>query len=698
VNAAHFTVHFSRLIYLPIHSLNRLTGQLMKSCIIVLAALLLAAAALAQPAPTPLWNVLIGGPNPDGAASVSQALDGGFYVAGVSQSTTPGSTKDFFILRIETNGDTAWARLYGTTDQDSAASVQTTPDSGCIVAGTTFSSTGHRGLIMKIQSNGDTLWTRRIGNTPSTNTDIWSVRCTADGYVIAGGGPRPSSSYSDIFVAKLDLDGVPVWQRTYGGVSVEQAYNVEPTADGGFIVAGYTMSYGAGSRDGFLLKLAANGDSTWMRTYGGTGSDEIRDVHQVGSGGYVLCGSVDLFNSGSSDMLLSRTDANGSVIWSRTFGSIYSDGAISVAQCNDAGFVMVGYVGSTANNLDARIVRTNSSGDSLWIYSYGGNSYDIFNCVRVTQDGGMIIAGVTNSFGHGASDVVLIRMPGQSGVMGYVRDHLAGHQALPGVWVSAVGQPYRSITDMDGHFVVNLDAGTYSLITWGPCTERDTVRGVQIFADSLVLQDMEVGHPDEVVSESSLNLAAYNHEPTTGYLHIRNDGDGVLDYWLTAQTISPALPWLTLPQPTGSVLPQDSSLVPISAVADTDAGAYQYQGNITVRMNSCPDSVKQVLVLFEVLHNAVDPATLHPITYAFSSAPNPFNPSTTISYSLPREGVVTLKIYDVAGREVRTLVDGHVPAGAHHLTFDGAALPSGVYFARISTGDFHKTEKLLLLK
>jgi len=81
-----------------------------------------------------------------------------------------------------------------------------------------------------------------------------------------------------------------------------------------------------------------------------------------------------------------------------------------------------------------------------------------------------------------------------------------------------------------------------------------------------------------------------------------------------------------------------------------------------------------------------------------TAAPNPFNPSTELSYQLPAYSRVLLKIYDTAGREVRTLVDGWQKAGLHEVTFDASALPSGLYFARLTAGEFTAVEKLVLLK
>lgn len=149
----------------------------------------------------------------------------------------------------------------------------------------------------------------------------------------------------------------------------------------------------------------------------------------------------------------------------------------------------------------------------------------------------------------------------------------------------------------------------------------------------------------------------------------------------------------------GNVQPGDSFAVAVSIVPDTtDDGVYDYFGWLVVHMNSCPDSVQHVVVTATVL-DAGDPAgALLPDRYGLESYPNPFNAQAVLRYALPREGAITLTVYDVMGRQVAELARGVHPAGVHRVVWDASGFGSGVYFARLQTPEATLSRKLLLLK
>jgi hypothetical protein len=198
--------------------------------------------------------------------------------------------------------------------------------------------------------------------------------------------------------------------KTYGGTGYEGAYSVQRTSDGGYIVAGYTESFGAGSADIFLIKTDANWNISWAKTYGGTYWDVARSVQQTSDGGYIVAGWTRSFGAGYYDIFLIKTDANGNIIWAKAYGGTNNDTAYSVQQTSDGGYIVAGRTGSFgAGGLDIFLIKTDANGNIQWAKTYGGTDWDEAFSVQQTSDGGYIVAGTTWSFGAGWFDIFLIK-------------------------------------------------------------------------------------------------------------------------------------------------------------------------------------------------------------------------------------------------------------------------------------------------
>ncbi len=160
-------------------------------------------------------------------------------------------------------------------------------------------------------------WMRTYGGTASD--DAYFVRQTSDGgYIVAGQTPSFGAGDMDAWLLKLDGEGDIVWQKTYGGTDFDSAYSVQQTSDGGYIVGGQTRSFGAGDQDVWVLKLSANGDMTWQKTYGGTAFDFPNLVQQTSDGGFIVVGGTRSFGAGDQDAWVLKLDENGSVTWQKT--------------------------------------------------------------------------------------------------------------------------------------------------------------------------------------------------------------------------------------------------------------------------------------------------------------------------------------------------------------------------------------------
>jgi hypothetical protein len=299
-----------------------------------------------------------GGTSWDEAYSVQQTSDGGYVVAGWTWSFGAGAS-DIFLIKTDASGNIQWAKTYGVTDDDLAYSVQQTSDGGYIVAGRTW----------------------------SFGTDDW-----------------------DIFLIKTDANGNVQWAKTYGGTDYDWAYFVQQTSDDGYIVAGGTRSFGVDSVDIFLIKTDANGNVMWAKTYGITDDDLAYSVQQTSDGGYIVAGWTISFGAGSWNIFLIKTDANGNIIWAKTYGGISGYGAFSVQQTSDGGYIVAGLTASFgAGWEDIFLIKTDANGNVQWAKTYGGIDLDWAYSVQQTSDGGYILAGRTVSFGAGGSDIFLIK-------------------------------------------------------------------------------------------------------------------------------------------------------------------------------------------------------------------------------------------------------------------------------------------------
>jgi uncharacterized delta-60 repeat protein len=351
-----------------------------------------------------------GGPDWYAAYSVRQTTDGGYVVAGGKASLSTGY-EDIFLIKTDANGNRIWAKTYVGIYWDYASSVQQTSDGGYIVAGVTgsFGAGWDDIFLIKTDANGNVSWAKTYGGTDYDRA--YSVQQTSDGgYIVAGYTDSFGAGGWDIFLIKTDASGNISWAKTYGGTYSDRAYSVQQTSDGGYIVAGGTRSFGAGGWDIFLIKTDANGNISWAKTYGGTYDDYAYSVQQTSDGGYIVAGYTISFGAGNSDVFLIKTDANGNIIWAKTYGGIYTDSATSVQQTSDGGYIAAGYTESFgAGNGDFFLIKTDANGNISWAKTYGGTYDDYAYSVQQTSDGGYIVAGWTNSFGAGYFDIFLIK-------------------------------------------------------------------------------------------------------------------------------------------------------------------------------------------------------------------------------------------------------------------------------------------------
>jgi hypothetical protein len=240
--------------------------------------------------------------------------------------------------------------------------------------------------------------------------DEWGnyVQPTTDGgYIITGYTSSYGAGWSDVWLIKTDSDGNKEWDMTFGGEKTDIGYCVQQTTDGGYIIVGETGSFGAGDSDVWLIKTNSNGDELWNKTFGGPSQDWGQCVRQTTDGGYIIIGVI---LSDLHDIWLIKTDSDGNKTWDKTYGGSVNDRGAYVQQTTDGGYIITGGTNSFgAGEWDVWLIKTDNTGNMLWDKTFGGTDKDTGMCVQQTTDGGYIIIGRTRSYSAYGWDVWLIK-------------------------------------------------------------------------------------------------------------------------------------------------------------------------------------------------------------------------------------------------------------------------------------------------
>ncbi len=305
-----------------------------------------------------------------------------------------------------------WAVTFGGTNIDVGYFVQQTTDGGYIITGYTrsYGASGHNVWLIKTDNLGNKLWDKTFGG--SADDEGQSVQQTSDGgYIIAGWTKSYGAGGEDLWLIKTDSSGNEQWNRYFGGSSNDRGASVRQTTDGGYLVAGSTFSFGAGSADAWLIKTDSSGNQQWTKTLGGLSSDGAYYLQLTTDGGYILTGWTMSYGPGSLlNAWLLKTDNLGNEQWNKAFGGTGSDKAYCVQQTTDDGYILTGETDSFgAGLIDAWLIKTDSSGNEQWSKTFGGSGRDYGYSVQQTLLDNYIIVGYTLSYGAGNEDVWLIK-------------------------------------------------------------------------------------------------------------------------------------------------------------------------------------------------------------------------------------------------------------------------------------------------
>jgi len=360
-----------------------------------------------------LWNKTYGGTYDDFGYSIEKTSDNGSIIIGYTKSMGAGGS-DVWLLKTDSDGNELWNKTFGGTNNDYGCSIKQDADGEYILVGHTESyGLGLSDLwIIKTDSLGNELWNKTYGGTEAESG--FSIQHSSDNsYIITGMTSSYGAGYFDVWLLKIDENGNEIWNNTYGGSDQDVAYSVQKTTKDEYILVGRTKSYGNGLVDGWMVKTDSEGNEMWNRTFGGTDYDCIYGVNLTYDGGFVLIGNT--VKNESSDLWLIKTNSKGLEEWNKTFGGSGSDLGYTIQSIANSNFIITGYTSSYgAGDLDAWILKVDSSGNELYNKTFGGKEDDRFYSSIKISNNEYLFTGYTNSYGSGGKDVWLLKFKDQS--------------------------------------------------------------------------------------------------------------------------------------------------------------------------------------------------------------------------------------------------------------------------------------------
>lgn len=304
--------------------------------------------------------------NADGGADVIVANDGNYVVLGNTESYGAGRF-DFYLLKLDPNGNLIWSKTYGGQYDESASELVQTTDGGYIMCGNTkLSASGSRdAYIVRVDAQGNQLWAKNYGGAGG-ETASGILETSDGGYIFSGSTTSNGTDDFQLWIVKIDANGNEVWSKTHGGTEWDEAASISATSDGGYILSGYTLSKGAGAKDAYLIKLNSTGDIIWDKVFGDIHADEFRDAKETPDGGFIAVGySITFFSQQNqfSDLFIVKTNVNGDLVWSKLIGSDKNERASSVNITTDGGFIVSGVTDSYSKSNNIYLLKFNGAGE-----------------------------------------------------------------------------------------------------------------------------------------------------------------------------------------------------------------------------------------------------------------------------------------------------------------------------------------------
>ncbi len=371
------------------------------------------------------FDMLYGSENGDQGWQVTPTQDGNIALCGYYQNDGLG-TEQFYLSKIDTNGNTLWSKTFGhIIDTSAIAPINFEKDFG----------TGNKAFDMIELADGSIVMTGVTHNFGAGDENIYTVRADANGnlewsfvnggnqedygygicqlpngmIIIAGATQSFGAGQRDGYAMSINEQGDTSWTMLCGGPALDGLFSVTPSYDGQIIATGYTFSSGAGNADVYMCKIDTLGNLIWEKTFGGPSNDHGYKIIPTSDFGYIMVGRTESFSSGGQDVYIIKTDSLGNLLWSRAYGGIDMDGANSVIEHSNGNFSIAGYTRSYGHGQnDMLLLTVNAQGDLISSYAYGGEDFDYGQSLSLINNQ-IYLIGYTNSFGNGSDDIYVVK-------------------------------------------------------------------------------------------------------------------------------------------------------------------------------------------------------------------------------------------------------------------------------------------------
>lgn len=358
-----------------------------------------------------LWTKTYGGYSSDGGKKIYSSIDNKYIIVGYTYSSGVGNS-DMYVICIDEHGDILWSNTYGGSGWEYGYGICKGIDSGYILTGysTSFNIFNSKDVfVIKIDENGNELWSKSYGGM---DLDVGRSVCYSnDGYLICGYTESFGSGENDIYVIKIDETGNVMWEKQYGGEGAELGYQIKKTIDNNFVIIGASGSDRA-NYDFYLLKIDDDGNIIWENyydTYGGDGGyDRGHSVVETIDGGYLIAGET---NYGDAlNILVVKTDSEGNEEWSQIFGESLHDHGCDVIKTSDGNYVVCGRFDKTLNGTnDIGLIKIDVDGKEIWKKIIAMSNSDWATSIIETNNNELLITGHTDSIGYGSYDMLVIK-------------------------------------------------------------------------------------------------------------------------------------------------------------------------------------------------------------------------------------------------------------------------------------------------
>ncbi len=413
----------------------------------------------------------LGGNLPDYGYSVIQAYDKGYVAAGSTASFSYGNS-DVYVIKTDSNGTLKWSKHFGSPNIEVGRCVEELKDSSLIIVGFTnnVNANGYDVYLLHLDSQGDSLWAKTYGGT---GWDFaYAVHQTIDGgFIIAGGTYSYGSGGEDCWLIKTDISGDTLWTKTYGGDMDDEARSVRQTSDSGFVLTGTTKSFGDTSGDVYIVKTTKTGDTLWTRTYGRKFEEDGTDIIECKNHDFAVCGrAYDDSGLKTASTYLLRTQNNGQYKWSVYYynDTVHYSSLESIIEIPNGNLFSAGITDKYGQGAkDGFLLITTDVGQFINGYTYGTAEDDGWYSVTPTKDKGYIFCGYTDSTNLGFGEQNLcIQKTDSNGLTPFIPFLLSTHTFKSNaLYVNIYPNPFNTNTHILINSVDKISPSNFSLKT-----------------------------------------------------------------------------------------------------------------------------------------------------------------------------------------------------------------------------------------